>query len=135
MREITTHQVPGDQFSQELKIKVIDEPGSGGANHRYEITGINTNNNLSQNDSDIYVDTKRSVILFQNGPVPANGLNGVTQEVLLAITADRLESFQNGLFASDDNAEALIHVLAAIECLQRRTINRISRGVEGKEIK
>jgi hypothetical protein len=34
--------------------------------------------------------------LFQNGPIAEVGVNGVTHEVLLAIVADRLRSFQKG---------------------------------------
>jgi hypothetical protein len=45
-REISTHIVSGDQASQ-LKIEVLDEPGSGGANHLYHITGFNSGTNAS----------------------------------------------------------------------------------------
>jgi hypothetical protein len=37
MREITTHKV--NPANERLRIEVGDEPGSGGANHKYLITG------------------------------------------------------------------------------------------------
>lgn len=133
MRTLQDHQVVGAATS--LTITVTDEPGSGGAHHRYEITGFDTTTNPSGIDSYGYKTSySRQVILFQNGPVPTNGVNGLTQEALLAVSADRLRCFQAGPFASDDNAEALIHIEAALECLHRRTRNRIARDVEGKEV-
>ena len=38
MRQLTDHIVSGDQAVQ-LQITVADEPGAGGANHAYQITG------------------------------------------------------------------------------------------------
>lgn len=69
--------------------------------------------------------------LFQNGPIPESGVNGVTHEVLLAIVADRLRSFQKGPYACKANACALTHIEEAQHWLQQRTIERMRRGVEG----
>ena len=133
MRILHDHQVAGAATT--LTITVTDQPGSGGAHHRYEITGLDTGTNPSSTDGSGYQTSwSRQVILFQNGPVPTNGVNGVTIETLLAIDADRLRCFQAGPFASADNAEALMHIEAALECLHRRTRNRIAREVEGKEV-
>jgi hypothetical protein len=74
-------------------------------------------------------------ILFQDGPVPDKGHNGITLECLLAICKDRLEFFQSGNFACEENARALDHITLALESLKGRTRNRIERGVEGKNIK
>lgn len=128
MRELTGHKV--NPANDVLKIEVTDEPGAGGANHRYLITGHDTSANPSNHS--IQDDRRRTVILFQNGPINEVGVNGVTQEVLLAIVADRLQSFQAGPFANDYNAKALNHVLAAQEALLSRTRDRMSRGVEGQ---
>jgi hypothetical protein len=70
-------------------------------------------------------------INFQNGPINENGMNGVTQEVLLAIVADRLRSFQAGKYACRENAIALTKIEEAQHWLQSRTRARMSRGVEG----
>lgn len=53
---------------------------------------------------------------------------GVTNEVLLAIVADRLEAFQAGEFACPENALALHHVLAALSSLHYRASGRAQRG-------
>lgn len=67
---------------------------------------------------------------FQAGPVAENGTNGLTNEVLLAIVADRLEHFQKGPFPCGANEEALGHVRKALAWLFARTRDRVNRGVE-----
>lgn len=132
MHTLHDHHVEGAATT--VEIHVADQPGSGGAYHRYEVHGFNARHNASLSRGDHPAMDEKLVILFQNGPVPTNGVNGITQEVLLAISADRLRCFQAGPFASADNAEALEHIEQALECLHRRTRNRLSRDVEGKEV-
>jgi hypothetical protein len=132
MREIKDHIVEGDLPQNQLKIEVTDEPGSGGANHRYEITGFDTEGNLSATQNGYRSRFSREIVLFQNGPIKEAGVNGITQEVLLAIVIDRLRSFQAGPFACYANAEALSHCEVALDFLQERTCERLARGVEGK---
>jgi hypothetical protein len=128
MREITTHRV--NPANDKIGIYVTDEPGAGGANHRYEICGIEHERNpLDTQETE--VDDVSYVIDFQNGPIPANGTNGFTQEVLLAIVQDRLEAFQAGPFACEENGKALAAVKEAQHWLQFRTLKRMARGVEG----
>lgn len=124
MRTIEDHKV--NPANDTISITVADEPGAGGANHRYEISGMDYARNPSWG-----APVDGSVILFQNGTIPENGVNGVTQEVLLAIVADRLRSFQAGPFACKENACALTHIEEAMHWLQQRTIKRMRRGVEG----
>ena len=130
MREVNDHVI--NPANDALRIKVTDEPGQGGANHRYEVTGFDASNNMSAHSS---VDGVRSlnemVILFQNGPIQEHGVNGVTQEVLLAVVADRLRSFQAGPFSCRENALALTKIEEAQHWLQQRTLARMRRGVEG----
>jgi hypothetical protein len=132
MREITSHIV--NPANDKIRIAVTDAPGSGGANHRYEIAGFDTATNHSLASGGVEPKDK-TVILFQNGPIAEAGINGVTQEVLLAIVADRLQCFQAGPYASDLNAKALEHVNAAQEALLSRTRERMARGVEGTHAK
>lgn len=129
MREITSHVV--NPVNDKLTITVCDEPGAGGANHAYIIEGYDGISNPSAET----IPAKPGVgILFQNGPINEHGVNGLTQEVLLAIVADRLQCFQAGPFASTYNAKALDHVLLAQEALLQRTRDRMARGVEGKTL-
>jgi hypothetical protein len=128
MRQIDEHKI--NPASDTLSITVTDEPGSGGANHRYVVEGFETGTNASLSE-DNFEPKSRTVILFQNGPIPENGVNGLTHEVLLAIVSDRLRSFQKGPFSCKANACALTHIEEAQHWLQQRTIERMRRGVEG----
>jgi hypothetical protein len=71
---------------------------------------------------------------FQKGPIKEAGVNGVTNEDLLHMVRLRIEGFQNSEFKSDDNQEALDHVIGAIAALERLTKKRIDRGVEGTHV-
>jgi hypothetical protein len=127
MRTITDHIT--NPANDRLAITVRDEPGAGGANHRYWIEGFST----ATNDSDPIKQepTRMLEILFQNGPIPEKGVNGITQEVLLAIVIDRLRSFQAGPFACRENALALTKCEEALHWLHHRTQARMRRNVEG----
>lgn len=136
MRQLTDHIVSGDQAVQ-LTIEVQDEPGHGGANHMYRIIGMDVGKNPSYVKCDgeepaNYDGPEDSQwVMFQNGPIKEFGVNGITQEALLAIVIDRLRSFQAGPFSCRENAIALTHIEEALMWLQRRTVARIKRGVEG----
>lgn len=130
MRTLNEHKI--NPANDTLSITVMDAPGSGGANHHYRIEGFNTTSNAS----DPFVErhggpAEHATVLFQNGPIPEVGVNGVTHEALLAIVADRLRAFQAGPFACKANACALTHIEEAQHWLQQRTIERMRRGVEG----
>lgn len=114
MRELSGHKVNG--CNDGLAIMVLDEPGSGGASHKYLISGGK------------YINC---AVEFQNGPIPEVGTNGVTHEALLAIVIDRLESFQAGPYQCEENATALSCLLLAQAALKSRTEKRLARGVEG----
>jgi len=130
MRFLTDHKV--NPANDTLTIAVTDEPGAGGANHRYVISGFDAPKNPS---AFAPVDSGIVSVLFQNGPIAEVGVNGVTQEALLAIVADRLRSFQAGAYANEYNATALAHVEAAQASLLARTRERMGRGVEGTHAK
>jgi len=114
MRTLTDHTVSGDQAVQ-LEIVVTDEAGHGGASHHYSIGG---------GGDPIHIH-------FQEGPIKEFGVNGITGEALLAIEIDRLRGFQEGPFRCRENAIALTKIEEALMWLQRRTLARIKRGVEG----
>ncbi len=122
MRTLTDHIVSGDQAVQ-LQIEVTDQPGAGGANHKYSMILPEFLNNEPE--------LRHFDISFQNGPIKEVGVNGVTNEALIAIVIDRLRSFQAGPYACDDNHIALVNLLNALDRLQIRTLERIKRGVEG----
>lgn len=130
MRELNGHKI--NPANDVLKIEVLDAPGAGGAHHRYDITGFDTTGNPSAVSNDGYSSHFcRTILLFQNGPIAAAGVNGLTHEALLAILIDRLESFQKGPYANPYNQRALEHLVGAQEALLSRTRERMTRGVEG----
>ncbi len=127
MRKLIDHIVEGDAPQNQLAIRVTDEPGPGGANHRYEITA-----SAEELGYALGRYFPKTVISFQNGPIKEAGVNGITQEALLAIVIDRLRSFQAGPFRNNFNRAALSNCEMALEALKNRTRERLERGVEGQ---
>ena len=120
MRYVTDHIVNPE--NDRVSIAVLDQPVFE-SNHAYAVTGHNGMDCAFQ-----------QVVNFQKGPITEHGVNGVTQEVLLAIVADRLRCFQAGPFACRENEKALTHVEEAMHWLQQRTLARMRRGVEGRNV-
>ena len=145
-RTITDHKTNG--LNEAITI-TADAPGSGGASHIYTLfipDSVPTKPGV----------TVHHVINFQNGPIqsPAD-FNGLTNEALLAVLIDRMRGFQHqrigvllaakgealvseefdfnsrGKFACRENACALTHLEEALMWLQKRTLDRVKRGVEG----
>lgn len=126
-RHLTSHKVNG--LNERIQIRVQDEPGSGGANHRYCLYVPNDAFNEELNASLV------TEISFQNGPINEAGVNGISNESLLAIVEDRLKGFQSGPYACGENGLALAHVQDAMHWLHHRTRERVARGVEGTTAK
>lgn len=126
MRELTGHKV--NEANDQLTVEAVDEPGSGGACHRYRISGFSTASNPSFDGNFPY---KGVEFYFQNGPINESGVNGVTHEALLAILIDRLQGFQDGPYACIENGDALHLLEGAQQILHARTKARMARGVEG----
>ena len=96
------------------------EPGAGGAPtfYRIEIGGTD--------ERPLYVHT----VEFQDRN-PADAITGPSNEILIAVLIDRMQGFQNGPGKCRENAIALTHLEEALLWLQKRTRERLSRGVEG----
>jgi hypothetical protein len=122
VRELVSHKVNG--LNDSLRIEVLDEPGPGSACHSYYIRPT------VGNASGVRID-------FQNGPLQETGgvPNGLSIESLLAVVEDRLIGFQSGPFSCRENAVALTKVQEAMMWLQKRTLDRMRRGVEGTNAK
>lgn len=118
MRELTSHRVNG--LNEAICISVLDDPGQGNACHKYRMTVFNTEGHPEHQD-----------IEFQNGPIAEFGVNGISNEALLSIVEDRLAGFQSGPFACRENAVALTKLQESMMWLQKRTRDRLARGVEG----
>ena len=115
VRRITSHKVNG--LNDSIGIQVHDAPGQGNACHVYSIE---------------YGDPVAVLSIgFQNGPVAEVGVNGISNEALLAVVEHRLLGFQSGPFACRENAVALTKLQECMMWLHKRTRDRIARGVEG----
>lgn len=123
MRTLTDHKLNG--LNEALEINVLDEPGQGGACHEYEIVSIS-----GAGEPDV-----SCVISFQNGPIQEAGVNGISGEALLTVVIDRLRSFQAGQYSCRENAIALTSLEESLMWLQKRTRDRLARGVEGTNAK
>lgn len=123
MRKLVSHKVNG--LNEDLDIEVLDERGAGNANHEYVISYC-----LNPGTADGGV-SPMCRVSFQNGPIKEAGINGISNEALLAIVEDRLLGFQSGDYACRENAVALTKLQECMMWLQKRTMDRMRRGVEG----
>lgn len=115
-REIRSHR--GSAIANRCAIHA-DERDDNGGSHQYEIL------------LDVPGIASLQYIIFQNGPVLEVGLNGISDEALIAIVIDRLEGFNTGPYRSRDNSLAITKLEEALMWLQKRTRDRENRGVEG----
>lgn len=99
------------------------EIGPGGAYHEYSVYAY---------DDDPKNGNPLITILFQKGPRrDPNAQQGVLDVDLLEIVRDRLKAFQEGSFATRENACALTHIEEALMWMQKRTEDRAERNVLG----
>lgn len=117
MHELSSHKL--GSLNSALRIVGLGLPGPGGAYQHYEITSG---------------DELLAVLHFQQGN-PEEKINGISNEALLTIVADRLECFQQGDFAHIYNGVALTRIRQALVFLEERTRERIERNIEGTQQK
>lgn len=121
MRQLFDHQI--NDFNVDcVSVHALDEPDpdAGGACHQYSI-------GLGGGDPDVV----GPFLQFQHGPVKEKGVNGISQEALLAVVLDRLRHFQRSKWACRENALAITHLETSLMWLHKRTLDRVRRGVEG----
>lgn len=104
-------------------IYVLDDKGNGGAHHKYLVAGGET----GTGEYKVY-----ETIKFQNGARKLeDSIHGVLDTDLLEIVRHRLSYFQQGQFATRENAIALTHIEEALLWMNKRVEDRIERGVLG----
>ena len=101
MRTITTHHTNDANKAITLEADARN-PDNGNASHVYRAHYL-------QKDKDWFSRHQSQTISFQNGPIGEVGVNGITNEALLAILIDRLEGFQSSKYACEENETALTH--------------------------
>lgn len=147
LRTITDHKTNG--LNEAIHIDAVGKPGLGGANHRYFLIGHHESNLFDDRGPRVIDATFTVDLRFQNGPISkAKDMNGITNEALLAVVIDRMRGFQHpivntmdggtghdfsarGTYACRENACALTHLEEALMWLQKRSRDRMARGVEG----
>lgn len=95
------------------------------------ISSLPDGTDVEGHDYQILVGDNQVDLNFQFGPVKENGVNGITNEALLAIIIHRLNSL-NTKFPCQENSNAMGKMEEALFWLESRTRNRIKREVEGK---
>lgn len=102
------------------------DPQAGHMSHDYRIA-FNAEAPGTSADVDI-----GQTLHFQHGPIKEVGVNGITNEALLAIVIDRLHGAQEGPFKCRENDLAITAIEEASLWLAKRTLDRMARGVEGQ---
>ena len=98
-------------------VYAIDEPSENcNANHKFLVCA---------GDNEI------QRISLQNGPIKEYGHNGIFMEHMIAICIDTLRKFQTSKYFCRENAIAITKLEEALMWLNKRTQERVSRGVEG----
>ena len=95
------------------------------ANHEYIVV------TAPAEGKEIGLDNPYAKVKFQEGPIKENGVNGCHNEDLIAIVLDRLQCLNQGDFKCRENSIAITKLEEAMMWLNRRTLDRRSRGVEG----
>lgn len=125
-KQITDHFI--NSFNRSfVEIEPIDAPSYSGAHHEYRIVLRQSVETSEQEDTEVLT----LEIKFQKGSVRDAGVNGITDEALLAILIDRLKGWQGGPFNTSENETVKVHLETALLWLMKRSSNRLQRGVEG----
>lgn len=121
-KEITDHKI--SKLNREhITVRSIDEIDTDGAHHVYEIIAATPETIVS-----------RTIVAFQKGGLAEAGINGITDQALLAVVIDRLRGFQSGPFPSRENALAITKLEEALLWMSKRYADRAARGVEGMRV-
>lgn len=124
MRELSTIQ----KREKLNDVYAADEIGPGGANHRYIIC---KEGETCWCDGSNFIGVVAEILLQRGPRKEEDSQHGVIDSDLLEIVRDRLKSFQEGPFATRENACALTHIEEALMWLNRRVEDRIERNVLG----
>lgn len=111
-----------------IDVQAMDEPGPGGACHEYEVRFVAFTRDAQGEPQPVPAPVR---LYFQKGPVNEVGVNGVSDEALLAVLIDRARAFANGPFKSREGSLAATKMEEAMHWLRARYEDRAERGVEG----
>ncbi len=110
---VTVHEIPDDSGAAFLSVEAEGFPDEDGLMTRYTIR------DETRKDGNIFG------VLFQEGHPSERGMNGITEEALLAVLMDRLADRQNnGAVKCEKNKQALDHLRFAMKCLVHAEHNK-----------
>lgn len=121
MARISYHKV--NDTDNRLVITAEDNPGYSAAHHQYQIS--------TPLLDDLPAAPRRRVLVnlqFQDGNPTQTGVNGISDEVLLAVFIHRMECLQAGPLACSEFYNARKMASLALENLHARTRERIHNG-------
>ena len=105
------------------EVFTTDDRGNGGAHHEYLIRSVE----VVEAGYDVY-----ARVIFQNGARKLDtSTHGILDTDFLEIVRHRLQCFQQGEFATRENAIALTHIEEALLWMNKRVDDRIERNVLG----
>lgn len=106
------------------------DPDAGNAHHEYEIEV-----SVPVEGDDLPANSRRVIGLvklsFQHGPINEVGVNGITDQALIAVVLDRWRSFQTSKWANRETAVSITKLEEALMWQHKRTLDRTREGVEG----
>ena len=113
-----------------------NDPGAGGASHCYMIVKAGAEQVCIRTPRFDYSSFEKENIVgeihFQHGARNEKGsVPGVLDTDLLEIVRDRLKAFNQGEFATRENALAITHIEEALLWMNKRVEDRAERGVLG----
>ena len=94
------------------------------------ISGMSDGTNVEGHVYDVHAGRYSLRLSFQLGPIKEAGVNGLTNEALIAVLTHRMKVL-NSKFPCAENQRAINHLELAAQALESRTKDRIARGVEG----
>lgn len=83
MRKLTSHKV--NELNDSIEIEVLDEPGAGNACHVYTVYVPMKNPIEDHVAENCQLSKAHCRINFQKGPITEIGINGISNEALLAV--------------------------------------------------
>lgn len=129
-RELYDHKI--NKFNREcVRVTTADLRASDNAHHKYEIV-VTALDVLPTSEPQRIVE--KCELNFQNGGLKEVGVNGITDQALIAIVLDRLRSFNDGQFRCRENSVAITKLEEALMWLEKRGNDRAKRGVEGERV-
>jgi hypothetical protein len=123
MRQIREHE--SNPLNKQVEVWADEQQPDSGTSHDY---AIRVKGELPENVWIVHLE-------FQKGPIAEKGVNGITNEVLLAVLIDRYRGLQSGKFPCRENAITLTKLEEALMWQYKRTRDREARVVEGTNVK